>query len=114
MKTPEEIGKIVRELRGEMSLRDFASMCKLSHTALDAIECGYNKRSKKPTHTKAVTLQRIADAAGVPLSYITGDVKYVPPRDRLDALMLSMFNKLSLEHQEEVIKYINNLSSKEN
>ena len=73
MNTEKRIGQIVRQLRGERSLRDFAALCEISHTALDAIECGINKRSGKPTQAKTVTLQRIADAAGVPLSYITGD-----------------------------------------
>lgn len=73
MNNEKKIGQIVRQLRGSRSLREFAELCDISHTALDAIECGINKRSKKPTQAKTVTLQRIADAAGVPLSYITGD-----------------------------------------
>lgn len=72
MNNEKQIGRIVRQLRGERSLRDFAQLCDLSHTALDAIECGVNKRTGKPTQTKMVTLQRIADAAGVPIAYITG------------------------------------------
>ena len=73
MNNEKKIGQIVRQLRGDRSLRDFAALCDISHTALDAIECGINKRSGKPTQAKTVTLQRIADAAGVPLSYITGE-----------------------------------------
>ena len=73
MRTPKEIGEIIRSLRGDLSLRSFAQKCDISHTALDAIECGVNKRTKKPTQAKTITLQRIADAAGVPLSYITGE-----------------------------------------
>lgn len=73
MNTEKRIGQIVRQLRGDRSLREFAALCDISHTALDAIECGINKRTKKPTQAKTITLQRIADAAGVPLSYITGD-----------------------------------------
>ena len=72
MNSEKRIGQIVRQLRGERSLREFAALCDMSHTALDAIECGINKRTKKPTQAKTVTLQRIADAAGVPLSHITG------------------------------------------
>ena len=30
MKTPKEIGDVVRTLRGKMSLRDFAAMCNIS------------------------------------------------------------------------------------
>ena len=75
MNTEKRIGQIVRQLRGDRSLREFAVLCDISHTALDAIECGVNKRTGKPTQAKTVTLQRIADAAGVPLSYITGDAR---------------------------------------
>ena len=74
MNSEKKIGQIIRQLRGNKSLREFAAQCGISHTALDAIECGYNKRTKKPTHPQATTLQSIANAAGVPLSYITGEV----------------------------------------
>lgn len=77
MNTEKQIGQIVRQLRGDRSLREFAALCDISHTALDAIECGVNKRTKKPTQAKTITLQRIADAAGVPLSYITGDSRAI-------------------------------------
>lgn len=74
MNSEKKIGQIIKQLRGNKSLREFAAQCGISHTALDAIECGYNKRTKKPTHPQATTLQSIADAAGVPLSYITGEI----------------------------------------
>jgi len=70
MKSPKEIGETIRELRGKESLRDFALKCDISHTALDAIECGINKRSGKPTNPSAVTLEKIANAARVPLSFL--------------------------------------------
>lgn len=78
MNTEKRIGQLVRQLRGNRSLREFAQLCDISHTALDAIECGVNKRTNKPTQAKTVTLQRIADAAGVPLSYITGEKSNSP------------------------------------
>ena len=72
MKTPKEIGESIRELRGKESLRDFAAKCDISHTALDAIEKGYNSRTGKPTFPSAITLEKIANAANVPLSYLIG------------------------------------------
>lgn len=71
MKTPEEIGKIVRELRGEQSLRDFAEKCGVAHSTIDTIEKGFDFRTNKPVNPSVVVLNKIADAAGVPLSYIT-------------------------------------------
>ena len=38
MRSPEEIGKTVRQLRGNLSLREFAQKCGISHTSIDTIE----------------------------------------------------------------------------
>ncbi len=73
MKSEKEIGSTVRQLRGEMSLRDFAKQCAISHTTIDNIEKGVDFRTGKPTQVKMSTLQKIASACGVSLSYIVGD-----------------------------------------
>lgn len=73
MRTPEEIGKIVRKLRGEMSLREFAELCGVSHSTIDNIEKGFDFRTKKPTNPSAVVLSKIAAAANVSLDFILGD-----------------------------------------
>ena len=70
MKSPKEIGETIRELRGKESLRDFAAKCDISHTSLDAIEKGYNFRTGKPTFPSTMTLEKIANGANVPLSYL--------------------------------------------
>ena len=72
MKNEKEIGLTVRQLRGEMSLRDFAKKCAISHTTIDNIEKGVDFRTGKPTQVKMSTLQKIASACGVPLSHIIG------------------------------------------
>ena len=73
MYTENEIGNIIKQLRGEMSLREFAKKCNVSHTTIDTLEKGFDFRTKKPAQAKLTTLQKIADACGVSLSYITGD-----------------------------------------
>ena len=73
MKTPKEIGDVVRTLRGKMSLRDFAAMCNISHTTIDNIEKGVDFRTGKPTQVKMATLEKIATACGVNVSYIIGE-----------------------------------------
>ena len=70
---PEEIGRIVRELRGSVSLREFAKKCDISHTTIDNIEKGVDFRTGKPTQVKITTLQKIASACGVSITYIIGD-----------------------------------------
>ena len=73
MRNEKEIGEIVRQLRGEMSLRDFAQKCAISHTTIDNIEKGVDFRTGKPTQAKVSTLRKIADACGVSVSYIVGE-----------------------------------------
>lgn len=71
--TPEELGKIVRNLRGDMSLRDFANKCGVSHTTIDNIEKGVDFRTGKPTQVKMGTLLKIAEANKIPFSYLMKD-----------------------------------------
>ena len=73
MKNEKEIGLTVRQLRGDMSLRDFAQKCAISHTTIDNIEKGVDFRTGKPTQVKMSTLQKIATACHVSLSYIIGE-----------------------------------------
>lgn len=73
MYTEQEIGNIIKQLRGDMSLREFAEKCNISHTTIDTLEKGYDFRTKKPAQAKLTTLQKIADACGVSLSYVTGE-----------------------------------------
>ena len=73
MRGSKEIGRIVRKLRGSVSLREFAKKCDMSHTTIDNIEKGIDFRTGKPTQIKITTLQKIASACGVPIAYIIGD-----------------------------------------
>ena len=73
MYTEKEIGNIIKQLRGDMSLREFAEKFNVSHTTIDTLEKGYDFITKKPAQAKVATLQKIADACGVSLSYITGE-----------------------------------------
>lgn len=73
MRDPKEIGKIVRELRGNLSLRGFGQKCGVSHTTIDNIEKGVDYRTGKPVQIKMVTIEKIANACGVSMSYITGE-----------------------------------------
>ena len=73
MYTAKEIGEKIRQLRGDLSLRDFAKKCDISHTTIDTLEKGVDFRTGKPTQVKVTTLQKIADACLVPISYLTGE-----------------------------------------
>lgn len=72
MRDPKGIGKVVRELRGDLSLRDFAKKCDVSHTTIDNIEKGFDFRTGKPVQIKIDTIEKIAVACGVSISHIIG------------------------------------------
>lgn len=95
MNTPEEIGKIVRSLRGNESLRSFAERCEVSHTTIDNIEKGVDFRTGKPTNPSAFILSKIAKAAKVSIEYIIGtETEEVT---EIEEALLEIFRKIPLE-----------------
>lgn len=72
------IGNFIRKYRGDMSLRDFAEKCGISHTHLDSIEKGVDPRTGKPVSVTVETLKKIANAMGMTINDLliqSGDVK---------------------------------------
>lgn len=72
------IGNFIRKYRGDMSLRDFAEKCGISHTHLDSIEKGIDPRTGKPVSVTVETLKKIANAMGMTINDLliqSGDVK---------------------------------------
>jgi Helix-turn-helix. len=67
------LGERIREARGELSLRDFAKICEISHTHLDSLEKGYDPRTGKKVSIGWDTLKKISAATGLPVLYITGE-----------------------------------------
>ncbi|QPQ35939.1 helix-turn-helix domain-containing protein [Lysinibacillus sp. JNUCC-52] len=56
------LGEYLKELRGKESLRDASSRIGISHTYLDTIEKGYDKRSGKIVNPTPETLKLISKA----------------------------------------------------
>lgn len=61
-----EIGNVLKELRGKMSLREASEKIGISHTYLDTIEKGFDKRSGKHVNPSPETLRLISDAYNYP------------------------------------------------
>ena len=61
-----EIGSLLRKLRGKESLREASKRIGISHTYLDTIEKGFDKRSGKQINPSPDTLRLIADAYNYP------------------------------------------------
>lgn len=57
-----ELGKILRQLRGKKSLREAAELTGLSHTYISDIEKGYKHDTKAPIKPSPDTLKMIAKA----------------------------------------------------
>lgn len=111
MKNSAELGKTIRELRGNMSLRDFAAKCDTTHTTIDNLEKGFDFRTGKPTQVKMATLQKIAEACGVSLSYLTGE----SPISHEQELKVALFGgdtEVTDEMWNEVMNYAEFLKQK--
>lgn len=109
MKTPEEIGKTIRKLRGDLSLRAFAQKCHISHSTIDYIEKGVDFRTGKPSFPSALVLNKIADACDVPLNYILGADEKAPTESELsegERMLLELFRKVPEEQQPIVLGMI--------
>lgn len=82
------LGERVRKARGELSLREFAKKCDISHTHLDSIEKGIDPRTGKPVTVSVETLEKIAAGAGCSIAYLLGNS--IGDRIKNRRLMLGM------------------------
>lgn len=62
----KDLGRLLKELRGNRSLREVAEVTELSHTYISDIEKGYRRGTKKPIHPSPDILKRLAEAYGYP------------------------------------------------
>lgn len=72
------IGDYIKKYRGDMSLREFAEKCDISHTHLDSIEKGIDPRTGKPVRVTVDTLKKIAKTMGMTINDLliqSGDVR---------------------------------------
>lgn len=57
-----ELGKLLRELRGKTPLREVATKTELSHTYIRDLELGINRSTKAPIKPSPDTLKRLSEA----------------------------------------------------
>ena len=71
--TNEQMSKVIKKLRGNLSLREFAKKCGISHTTIDNLEKGIDHRTGKPPQVKMSTLEKIFEACNLPssLTFVT-------------------------------------------
>ncbi len=103
----KEIGLIIRKLRGDLSLREFADKCGISHTTIDNLEKGIDFRTGKPTQVKMTTLSKIADACDVPITIFVNDIpKTDTPRPRKNVLRVPVYGQVAAGVPIEAIEDI--------
>lgn len=115
------IGNFIKKYRGDMSLREFAEKCDISHTHLDSIEKGYDPRTGKPVRVTVDTLKKIASAMNMSVNDLliqSGDVK-IEELNFDNATFNKIENKITkipvlgvikagtpIEAQEDIIEYV--------
>ena len=118
-KMNNSLGEYVKKRRQDMgmSLREFASLCKISHTHIDSIEKGYDVRSGREVNPTSATLKKLAAALGVSekelVSINLGRESAAPSGD--EALKFALFGdgNISDEMLDEVKKFAQFIKSRE-
>lgn len=114
------LGDFIREKRiaADLSLRDCAKLCGISHTRLDCIEKGSDPNTGKAFSVRADTLKKIAaglnidfstllalsvEAQGIAIEDIPQNKETPQPESQVEAQFAEMFAKLSDANKLEVI-----------
>ena len=80
------IGDIIKRYRAEhdLSLREFADRCNISHSYIAKLEAGIDPRSQKPVEPTVEVVSRIAAAMGMTLDELLRRSGYIKELDALD------------------------------
>ena len=73
------LGELLKELRGSESLRDASKRIGISHTYLDTIEKGYDKRSGKHVNPTPETLKLLSKAYNYDYKELLVKAGYLEP-----------------------------------
>lgn len=95
----EKLNEIIRSLRGKESLRDAAKRIGISHTYLDTIEKGYDKRSGKEVKPTPETLKLISKAYNYPYEKLMIAAGYIDEGN-------SSFDQLTEKDEKDIAKRI--------
>lgn len=93
------LGKTLRKLRGDRTLREIAEITGISHTYLGLLEKGIDPRTKKEIKPSAETLQLLAKTYQYPYDELLKLANYLPEETRAEIAI-----KFFLSHPEEIKK----------
>lgn len=100
-----KVGEIIKQARGNVSLRSFADKCGVSHTIIDTYEKGYDPRTQKPIRHTVDTLTKIAVGAQISLEKLLN----ASVEDMSD---LDLHEKLTIKEIVPSEKLANNLGKR--
>lgn len=91
----EELGELLKRLRGNKSLRQVADITQLSHTYISDIEKGFRRDTRTPINPSPDTLKRMSDAYNFPYEEMLRVAGYLEVN--IDTTHLSEYQKTILE-----------------
>ncbi|MGC8229874.1 helix-turn-helix domain-containing protein [Pseudobacillus badius] len=100
----KKLGELLKSLRGKESLRDASKRIGISHTYLDTIEKGYDKRSGKPVKPTPDTLKLIAKAYDYSYEELMKIAGYIEENDKKHKPMLTEKDERDIAKRMNKIK----------
>lgn len=110
------LGELLKTLRGNKSLREVAEITELSHTYISDIEKGYRRGSKKTINPSPDTLKRLAEAYDYDYEKLMREAGYLEEAEESDGefdkwlndprskILFKEFNESSEEQKEALLK----------
>ncbi|ABJ09642.1 helix-turn-helix transcriptional regulator [Geobacillus stearothermophilus] len=105
----KSLGELLRELRGNASLREASERIGISHNYLRNLEKGIDPRTKTPINPSAETLKKIAKAYDYPYEELLKVAGYLDDNDK--PKLPELTEKDERDIQKELEKIINGLKT---
>lgn len=109
------LGMIIREYRQErnLSLREFATRCQLSHSYIDKLEKGIDPRNGKPVEPTLAVIEKIAKAINKDKTDLLEEIGYLnrpndiklSPKDERDIARDLEKTLKDLENSDEALMF---------
>lgn len=103
----KKIGEMIKEYRttNDLTLRDFANLCGLSHSYISLLEKGIDPRNNKPVIPTLETVERISRAMGISTQEILKEIGFIGTvESENDVIPSSNKPALSIKEQEKLDK----------
>ncbi|WP_209121561.1 helix-turn-helix domain-containing protein [Alkalihalobacillus sp. BA299] len=99
-----ELGELLRKLRGKRSLRNVAKLTDLSHTYISDLEKGFSHNTKAPINPSPDTLKRLAKAYEYPYEELLTKAGYIDEENENDQAKLNTKDELDIAKRMEQLR----------